>query len=237
VSLSDITTLAFDADDTLWGHEAYYQFTQEQFALLLAEFVGPEVTERRLLEVERRNLAVYGYGVKSFTLSMIETALEVTEGRIDGSVVQAILDRGRDLLAHPIEPLEGVRDTLVALTGLYRLIVITKGDLFDQERKLAQSGLGEYFDAVDVVSEKTPEVYERLFARHGHGAARGMMIGNSLKSDILPALAAGAYGVHVPSSRNWALDHADAPEGQARFMVIDRIADLVPLLDPRRRRA
>jgi putative hydrolase of the HAD superfamily len=229
--MGGITTIGFDADDTLWGHEAYYQLTQEQFATLLSEFVGAEITEARLLETERRNLAFYGYGVKSFTLSMIETAIEVTEGKVDGSVIAAILERGRDLLAHPIEPLAGVHETLHALKGRYRLVVITKGDLFDQERKLAQSGLGDFFDAVEIVSEKDAAIYSRIFTRHGHGPEQAMMVGNSLKSDIIPALLAGSYGVHVPSSRNWALDHAEAPVAAPRFRQIDRINDLLPLLD------
>jgi putative hydrolase of the HAD superfamily len=225
-----LSTIAFDADDTLWGHEEYYQLTQGQFATLLADFVDASVTEERLLETERRNLAIYGYGVKSFTLSMIETALELTESKLDASVIAAILERGRDLLAHPIEPLPGVRDVLSALKGRFRLIIITKGDLFDQERKLAQSGLGDFFDAIEIVSEKDAAVYARIFARFG-GAASGMMVGNSLKSDILPALEAGAYGVHVPSSRNWALDHADEPEASERFRRIERIGDLAGLIE------
>ncbi len=229
--MASITTIGFDADDTLWGHEEFYQLTQAQFALLLSEFVDPSVTDERLLETERRNLKTYGYGVKSFTLSMIETAIEVTDGKIDASVIAAILERGRDLLAHPIEPLEGVRETLTALKGRYRLIVITKGDLFDQERKLAQSGLGDFFDAVEIVTEKDEAVYRSVFARHGDGAEKALMIGNSLKSDIVPALAAGAWGVHVPSSRNWALDHAEAPLNHPRFRQLDRISDLVKTLE------
>ncbi len=194
--MDKISTIAFDADDTLWGHEEFYQLTQEKFATLLADSVDSSVTAERLIETERRNLAIYGYGVKSFTLSMIETAIEVTGGKVDASMIAAILERGRDLLAHPIEPLDGVRDTLAALSGRYRLLVITKGDLFDQERKLAQSGLGEFFDAVEIVSEKDVAVYARIFARHGE-AGRSLMVGNSLKSDILPALAAGAFAVHI----------------------------------------
>jgi putative hydrolase of the HAD superfamily len=176
-------------------------------------------------------MKTYGYGVKAFTLSMIETAIEVTDGRIDASVIKAILDRGRDLLAHPIEPLDGVRETLEALKGRYRLIVITKGDLFDQERKLAQSGLGDFFDAVEIVSEKDAAVYRRIFERHGDGPAQSMMIGNSLKSDILPALETGAWGVHVPSNRNWVLDHAEAPENAARFRVVETIGQVVGLVE------
>jgi putative hydrolase of the HAD superfamily len=209
-----LTTIAFDADDTLWRHEEFYQFTQEQFGLLLADFGAHAVIESRLVETERRNMKTYGYGVKAFTLSMIETAIEVTDGRIDASVIKAILDRGRDLLAHPIEPLDGVRETLEALKGRYRLIVITKG-----------------FDAVEIVSEKDAVVYRRIFERHGDGPAQSMMIGNSLKSDILPALETGAWGVHVPSNRNWLLDHAEAPENAERFRVVETIGEVVGLLD------
>jgi len=154
-----LTAIGFDADDTLWQNEIFYRMTQERFADLLAGHADAEALAGRLLEAERRNLDVYGFGIKGFTLSMIETAIEVTEGRVPASVIDEILKAGRDMLGHPVETLPHARETLEALAGRYRIILITKGDLFDQERKLAQSGLGELFDAVEIVSDKSPATY------------------------------------------------------------------------------
>lgn len=221
---SPITTIGFDADDTLWHHEAYYKLTEARFAEILAPHADPAVVSERLIAAERRNLAFYGYGVKGFVLSMIETAVEITGGAATSATISAILDAGREMLTHPIEPTPHAADALRTLARTHRLVLITKGDLFDQERKLAQSGLGDFFDAVEIVSEKTADTYARLFARHGDGAERAAMVGNSLKSDVLPALAAGAFGIHVPAEHAWALDHADEPaEAAGRFR---RIADL-----------
>ena len=182
-----------------------------------------EVISARLLEAERRNLRFYGFGVKGFTLSMIETAVEVTNGQVSASVIGEILGYGRQMLQNPVETLPHARETLDALAGRYRILLITKGDLFDQERKLAQSGLGDYFSAVEIVSDKTPSVYERIFTRHGDGPARAVMVGNSLKSDVVPAIRAGSWGVYVPHDLTWVLEHEEAPEADPRFR---RIADL-----------
>jgi putative hydrolase of the HAD superfamily len=156
-------------------------------------------------------------------LSLIETAVDVTGGAVPGKVIGEVLEAGRELLRHPIEPLPHVAETLRALGASHTLVLITKGDLFDQERKLAASGLGDHFDAVEIVSDKTAAVYDRLFRRHGDGPAAAMMVGNSLASDIVPALASGAWGVHVPSGFNWALDAHDEPIGSPRFR---RLSDL-----------
>ncbi len=143
---------------------------------------------------------------------MVETAIEVTEGRVPATVVQQILDAGREMLRHPVETLPDAGETLERLSGAYRIVLITKGDLFDQERKLAESGLGEFFDAVEIVSGKTADTYRRIFARHGDGPERAMMIGNSLKSDVVPAIEAGSWGVFVPHELTWEIEHAEAPE-------------------------
>jgi putative hydrolase of the HAD superfamily len=225
-----ITTLGFDADDTLWQNETFFRMTEQRFTDLLSGHGEHHVLSARLLEAERRNLAFYGYGVKGFTLSMIETAVEVTKGEVPASVIAEILSFGRQMLENPVETLPNVRETLDQLAGSYRLVLITKGDLFDQERKLAQSGLGEYFDAVEIVSEKTAQTYERIFARHGDGAAQAVMVGNSLKSDVVPAIAAGAYGVHVPHELTWVLEHEVAPEDNPRFRRIPDVGKLPPLL-------
>ena len=223
-----LTTIGFDADDTLWHTETIFRLTQQRFAALLADFAEGDHLEERLLAAERRNLGHYGYGVKGFVLSMIETAIEVTDGRVSGSVISELMAAGREMLRHPVDLLPYAAEAVADLRKDFRVIVITKGDLLDQERKLAQSGLGDLFHGVEIVSDKTAAVYANLFNRHGDGAARGMMIGNSLKSDVLPMLAAGGYGVYVPHGLTWALEAADAPDGHDRFHTL---ADLRSLPD------
>ena len=227
---SALTAIGFDADDTLWQNETFFRITEKRFTELLADHGAHEVISQRLLDAERRNLQFYGYGIKGFTLSMIETAVEVTNGQVPASVIGEILGFGREMLRHPVETLPHVRETLAALASDYRIILITKGDLFDQERKLAQSGLGDYFDGVEIVSEKTPETYARVFTRHGDGASRAMMVGNSLKSDVVPAIAAGAWGVHVPHELTWVHEHVEAPESDPRFHRIEHLALLQSLI-------
>jgi putative hydrolase of the HAD superfamily len=231
MTMRPLTVIGFDADDTLWQNEQYYKLTESHFRELLAEFAEGEHVSERLLEAERRNLAYYGFGIKGFTLSMIETALEVTEGKAPAEVVSKILAIGRELLSHPVECLPHAREALETLCGQYFLVLITKGDLFDQERKLAQSGLGDYFDAVDIVSDKSATTYRRIFGKHGEGPERAMMIGNSLKSDVVPAIAAGAWGVFVPHELTWVLEHVDKPVEAPRFREIATLGDLKPLID------
>lgn len=225
-----LTTIGFDADDTLWQNEQFFRLTEERFVALLGAHGEAAEISGRLLEAERRNLAIYGFGIKGFTLSMIETAIEVTKGDVPAGVIAEILAAGREMLAHPVETLPHVTETLEALAGDYRLVLITKGDLFDQERKLAQSGLGDFFDGVEIVSDKSAATYERVFARHGDGPAQAMMVGNSLKSDILPALAAGSWAVHVPHALTWALEHAEEPVGQGRYRKLPDLSGLHPLI-------
>jgi putative hydrolase of the HAD superfamily len=226
-----LTTIGFDADDTLWQNEQFYQTTQAHFIELLKDYADPRELPDRLLKVMLRNIGVYGFGIKSFTLSMVETAIEVTEGRAPGEVIQEILAAGREMAKHPVETLPFARETLESLAGRYRLVLITKGDLFDQERKIAQSGLGELFEAVEIVSDKNRSTYERVFTRHGDGADRSMMIGNSLKSDVLPALAAGSWGVYVPHDLTWAYEHAEAPEGEGRFRQVANLGEIASLIE------
>ncbi len=229
-----ITTIGFDADDTLWQNEAFFRLTQDRFVRLLADHAQPAHLHDRLLAAERRNLGHYGFGVKGFTLSMIETAIEVTEGRVSGSVIAEIMAAGREMLSHPIELLPHAEQSVRALAASHRVLLITKGDLLDQERKLAQSGLGDLFHGVEIVSDKTAAVYAGIFARHGAAAETAMMVGNSLKSDVLPAIAAGGWGVHVPHGLTWALEHADAPIGHSRFHSLTNLGalpDLVAQLD------
>ncbi|THD81331.1 MAG: HAD family hydrolase [Phenylobacterium sp.] len=221
-----ITTVGLDADDTLWHNETLFRLTQDRFRALMADHASPEALDAKLAEVERRNLALYGYGVKGFTLSMIETAMEVTGAEAPSKIIAEILAAGRELLAHPVEPLPGVRQALDELSRDYRLVLITKGDLLHQEQKLAASGLGERFAAVEIVSEKDAATYDRVFARDGDGAARAAMCGNSLRSDVIPALEAGAYAAHVPYHVTWAHELADPPTGHPRFAELASISDL-----------
>jgi putative hydrolase of the HAD superfamily len=228
--MSSLTAIGFDADDTLWHNEQFYRMTEELFTELLAEYAEPSHLSARLLEAEKRNLRHYGFGIKGFTLSMIETAIEVTEERVPASVLRKILEAGREMHGHPVETLPHVRETLEKVAGAYRLILITKGDLFDQERKLAQSGLGDMFNAVEIVSDKTASTYERIFTRYGDGPGRSMMVGNSLKSDVLPAIQAGSWGVYVPHSVTWAFEHAEVPVGEPRFKQLAHLGELLELL-------
>lgn len=228
--MTKLTTIAFDADDTLWHNERFFQLTQDRFAELLADYAPRDHLHDRLLAAERRNLGHYGFGIKGFVLSMIETAIEVTEDRVPASVIRALIAAGQEMLAHPIELLPHARTAIEALRDQYRILLITKGDLLDQERKLAQSGLGDLFHGVEIVSDKTPPVYSGMFLRHGIRPEGAMMVGNSLKSDVLPVLQIGGWGVHVPHDLTWALEHEAAPVGEVRFHALTDLGELPPLV-------
>jgi putative hydrolase of the HAD superfamily len=221
-----VDTIAFDADDTLWQNEHFFRLTQQRFESLLAAHAPADLLHDRLVAAERRNLGHYGFGIKGFVLSMIETALDVTGDRVPAAVIRDLIETGQEMLRHPIDLLPHVEATVTALAAEYRLLLVTKGDLLDQERKLAQSGLGEYFDAVEIVSDKTVPVYAAIFARHGIVPGRAAMVGNSLKSDVIPAIGAGAWGIHVPHDLTWSYEAAEAPHGHPRFR---EIADLSAL--------
>ena len=225
-----LTTIGFDADDTLWQNEAFFRLTQDRFVVLLADYAEQDHLEDRLLAAERRNLGHYGFGVKGFVLSMIVTAIEVTDGRVPASVISDLMAAGRDMLRHPIELLPHAREAVEALAADHRVLLITKGDLLDQERKLAQSGLGDLFDGVEIVSDKTPAVYTAIFARHSAKAEQTMMVGNSLKSDVLPVLDVGGWGVHVPHGLTWALEQAETPKGHTRFRQLSDLGALPDLV-------
>lgn len=226
-----LTTIGFDADDTLWHNERFFRWTTERYVALLGDHADAEKINTRLLDAERRNIRHYGFGIKGFTLSMIETAIEVTGGEVPASVIGDILAIGREMLTHPVETLPHVHETLEALAPDYRLILITKGDLFDQERKLAQSGLGDFFDEVEIVSDKTVDSYRRIFTRHADGPEKSLMVGNSLRSDVIPAIGAGSWGVHVPHDLTWALEHAEPPTHADRFRQIADLGELAGVLE------
>lgn len=224
--------IAFDADDTLWHNEPLFNLTQEKVAALLAEWAPAEDLDRRLNSVEGRNLRLFGYGAKGFTLSLIETALELSKGRIPTRVVREILDAGKAMMEHPIELLPGVEETVGALAAEHDLLLITKGDLFDQESKLARSGIAELFRTVEVVSEKDPATYRRVLARHDIDAERFVMIGNSVKSDILPVLEVGGNAIHVPYESQWLLDQVEHQGAEAEgFFEVDSIRDVPATLE------
>jgi putative hydrolase of the HAD superfamily len=226
-----ITTIGFDADDTLWQNEVFFRLTQDLFAHLMAPYCDSENLHARLLQAERRNLGQYGYGIKGFTLSMIETAIDVSQGRVPARVIAEIMSAGREMLAHPIDLLPHAYEAVQTLSQRYQVIMITKGDLLDQERKLAQSGLGEMFHGVEIVSEKTAQTYAQIAQRHGARPDGMMMVGNSMKSDVLPMIAAGGWGVHVPHPVTWELERADPPADTARFASIPSLMDLPYLVD------
>ena len=225
-----LTIIGFDADDTLWHNERFFRLTQDRFAGLLADYADRDHLETRLLAAERRNIGRYGFGIKGFVLSMIETAIEVTDEKVPAAVIRDLIAAGQEMLEHPIELLPHARAAVEAAAETHRVLLITKGDLLDQERKLAQSGLGDLFDGVEIVSDKTASVYATIFARHGDGAKRAMMIGNSLKSDVVPVIDAGGWGVHVPHGETWALEHAEAPEDSDRFQRIEHLGDLPDII-------
>ncbi len=227
---SRLTTIAFDADDTLWHNERFFQLTQAHFAQLLSDHAERDHLMGRLLAAEKRNIQHYGYGIKGFVLSMIETAIEVTEDRVPASVIRQLIDAGQEMLAHPIELLPHAREAVEGVAETHRVILITKGDLIDQERKLAQSGLGDLFDGVEIVSEKTAETYRTIFEQHGDGPLSAMMVGNSMRSDVVAPIAAGCWGVHVPHGLVWEVEHAETPSHHPRFRELSDLGELSDLV-------
>lgn len=226
-----LTIIGVDADDTLWHTETVFRLTHRRFNELLGDFADEDTLEAKLAAVERENMKSYGYGAKGFTLSMLQTALEISDGQVSTSVIRELLDAGREMMTHPIEPLPGVEDALLQLKQRGRLVLITKGDLFHQESKLAASGLGSHFSGVEIVSEKTPEIYVKAFARHGGAVGSSLMTGNSVKSDILPMLAAGGYAALVPYPLVWEHERAEKPVGNPKYREVETLGHLTEWLD------
>lgn len=231
--MQHIRVIGLDADDTLWHNEIIFERVHERYRALLDRYHDATTVDRTLLATERRNLELYGYGVKGFTLSAIETAIELTQGKLSAEEVGTLLALGREMLAHPVELLEGVAETVSLLARSHRLVLITKGDLRDQERKLAKSGLAKHFSQIEIVSEKDSATYAEVLRRNGIAPAEFMMVGNSLKSDVIPVLALGAAAVHVPYHLLWMLDRVDEPpDAPGRFFVLKALRELPQLLDP-----
>ncbi len=204
-----IKYIAFDADDTLWHTEVIFSSTEEKLLEVIGTHINPDDVKSLLSDTERKNLNLFGYGVKGFTLSMIETALELTQYQLSGHKIQDIINLGKEMLCSPLETLPMIPETLDMLKHRYQLLLITKGDLFDQENKIARSGLSDYFQYIDIVSEKKPQTYETILARYEIAADQFLMIGNSPKSDILPVLEIGGRALFVPYEKTWVHEQAE----------------------------
>jgi putative hydrolase of the HAD superfamily len=226
-----IELVALDADDTLWHNEPMYTSARERFCALLSRYEPAGIPDERLHQVEMCNLQHFGYGVKGFVLSMIETAIELTDGRLESGDVRAIIGFGHEMLAAPVTLLEGVRDAVEELAACFPLILLTKGDLLHQETKLASSGLGDHFTGIEIVSEKNVGVYRRVMRRYGVEPRQFVMVGNSLRSDILPVLEAGAHAVYIPYEGTWIHEHVAAEHlRDAAYHEIAAIRELPALL-------
>lgn len=225
--MNNIQTIAFDADDTLWINESHFQDIEADYCRLLSNYLPLEELSRELFKTEMQNIAIYGYGIKSFTLSMIETALRISGNKVDGSIINTIIDYGKYLLNLPIELLPGVKYVLNVLQNNYRLVVATKGDLLDQERKLNRSGLQDYFHHVEVMSEKQADDYQKLINQLDCSPDHFLMIGNSVKSDILPVLEIGGYAAYIPFHVTWAHETIKEKIQHPRFIKLDEITDIL----------
>ena len=227
--------IAFDGDDTLWHNERSYRTGRDRFRRVLAgagvALTGDEI-EERVNRTELRNLEYYGYGVSSFVLSLIETAIEVTNGRIASGDLRELIDLAKHMLTEDVEVFDGAREAVRALAASYPLILVTKGDLLHQSSKIERSGLKSYFRSVEVVSAKTASVYAAILSRHDTPPGRFLMVGNSVRSDVLPVLELGGWAVHVPAALSWAHEHADVPEGaRSRCFELATLHELAGLVE------
>lgn len=228
-----VVTVGLDADDTLWHCEPHFKLIEARFADLIANRGVAEEVDAHLMAVERRNLEIFGYGVKGFTLSMIETAIQLTDGAISGDDVATIVGWGKEMLAHPVELLPGVAETVEALTEHYQVVVMTKGDLLHQESKVASSGLGDVVHGVEVFGEKDVATYQRILDRRGIDVGGFVMVGNSITSDIAPVLELGGRAIHIPYEVNWALDHTEGDgNGYVEIERFDQLPEALERLAP-----
>lgn len=228
----DIKVIAFDADDTLWINEPYFLETEKKFCALLEDYLPAHSIAQELFKTEMQNLALYGYGVKGFILSMVETAIRISEKTVNIEIVEKAIQYGKDLLAKPIVLLEGVEEVLKSLSGQYKLVVATKGDLLDQERKLKKSGIEHYFHHTEIMSDKQEADYSKLIRHLDIKPREFLMIGNSIKSDILPVLAIGGHAVHVPYHTTWAHEHVESNINHPAFKQIQTITEFLSYLSP-----
>jgi putative hydrolase of the HAD superfamily len=228
--IDNISVIAFDADDTLWVNEPYFRETEEQFASLLEDFLPRHSIVAELYQTEIANLPLYGYGIKGFMLSMIETVLRITQGKVDAAIINKVISLGQEMLNKPIELLDGVEEVLKALHGKYRLVVATKGDLLDQERKLKKSGLDHYFHHIEIMSDKQEKDYQKLLKHLDCRPESFLMLGNSLKSDVLPVMNIGGHAVHVPYHTTWIHEHIDHTIEHPNFYEVKTLAEVLPQL-------
>jgi putative hydrolase of the HAD superfamily len=226
-----ITLICLDADDTLWHNMRHFNATEEALFAMLQPFADAHVARDTLNACEARNLRLYGYGAKGFTLSMIEAAVELAGDNVSRDLIAAILKAGQELLAHPVELFDYVEDTLAALSARGRLVLVTKGDLLHQEAKLAASGLGSRFSGIEIVSDKTADTFRRLFETYGVAPEQVMMAGDSMRSDVLPALEAGAWAAYIPQEGAWSHEQGQTPEAHARFRQLGALSELVGWID------
>ncbi|SHN05263.1 HAD family hydrolase [Polaribacter sp. KT 15] len=223
----NIKVIAFDADDTLWVNETYFREAEETFAELISKYETKNKIDQELFKTEIKNLEIYGYGIKGFVLSMVECALELSNYKLPQKTIEKILDIGKEMLAQPIELLDGVEEVLSNLQGKYKLIVATKGDLLDQEKKLEKSNLLKYFHHIEVMSDKKEKDYLKLMKHLEVEPSELLMIGNSLKSDVLPLVAIGASAIHIPFHTTWAHEEVTSEEkNDASYKTISKITDI-----------
>lgn len=228
----DIKVVGFDADDTLWVNELYFRQGEEAFCRLMADFKTSEQTMKLLFDIEMKNLALYGYGVKGFVLSMMETATLICEDKLDHIFTNRILDIGKEMLDKPVVLLDEVEAILQRLVPHYRLVLVTKGDLLDQERKLEKSGLTTYFHHVEVMSNKKEKDYLKLIGHLDIDPKEFVMIGNSLRSDILPVIEIGAHALYVPHELTWQHELVDDSEASdPKYYQVERLSQVLEILD------
>ena len=227
ISKPEIKVIGFDADDTLWMNEEHYRETEDSFVVLMEPWLTERETRKHLFAVEMENLGLYGYGAKGFTLSMISAANSISNGQASSSLISEIIELGKTLIDAPMDLLPGVSDVLETLHGDYRMIVATKGDLLDQERKLKKSNLEDYFHHVEIMSDKNPESYRKLVRHLDIKPEEFLMIGNSLKSDVVPVLDIGADAIHIPAQSTWAHEHVDDTSRIQPYLTLDGFGDLI----------
>lgn len=230
VDYSNIKVIGFDADDTLWVNETYFRNAEEEFASLLDGFETKNKIDQELFKMEMKNLETYGYGIKGFVLSMVESALDLSNNTISQATISKILTLGKEMITHPVELLDGIEEVLEVLGKKYRLIVLTKGDLLDQERKIERSGLSKYFHHVEVLSDKKEANYQNLLDHLKIDVKEFLMIGNSLKSDVLPLLNIGAQAVHIPFHTTWQHEEVSVKEDEFNYLKLNKVIDILKYL-------
>ncbi|MCH9661854.1 MAG: HAD family hydrolase [Bacteroidetes bacterium] len=228
--LSQIKAIAFDADDTLWVNETLFREAERDFCVLMKDFLPQEECNKRLFEMEMKNLPMYGYGIKPFTLSLVEAAIEFSEGQVSNTIISEIIGIGKRMLEAPVELIDGIEGTLEYLSSKYRLVMATKGDLLDQERKLIKSGLEPYFHHIEIVSDKQPRHYQKLVNHLDILSGEFLMVGNSVKSDILPVLDIGGHAFHVPFHTTWIHERVKEPVTHPNFRLLTRASEMLDIL-------